>query len=47
MTTTDMPLATVAERVGYQNYLSFKRAFARVRGVMPREYRELYRNAED
>ena len=47
LTTTDMPLATVAERVGYQNYLSFKRAFARVRGVMPREYRELYRNAED
>lgn len=34
-------LAAISEKVGYLNYLSFKRAFTRVKGISPRAYREL------
>ena len=35
-----LPLTEVSQAVGYENYLSFKRAFMRVEGISPREYRE-------
>ena len=37
---TDLPLATVAQRVGYKNEQAFARAFRRVMGESPRSYRE-------
>ena len=37
---TDMSLSAVAERVGYTNYISFKRAFVRYTGDAPKAYRE-------
>lgn len=38
--TMDAPIAEVARRVGYENELSFKRAFVRYEGIKPREYRQ-------
>lgn len=38
--TMDAPIAEIARRVGYENELSFKRAFVRYEGIKPREYRQ-------
>ncbi len=35
----DATLADIAQATGYASYLSFKRAFVRVYGVSPRDYR--------
>lgn len=37
---SDESLAAIAEKAGYLNYYSFKRAFQRGEGISPREYRE-------
>lgn len=37
---SDAPIAEVARQVGYENELSFKRAFVRYEGIRPKEYRE-------
>jgi YesN/AraC family two-component response regulator len=39
---TDRNLAGIASDCGYENYLSFKRAFSRSEGISPREYREAH-----
>lgn len=35
----DMPLSEIAKTVGYINYITFKNAFVRVKGMTPRDYR--------
>ncbi len=42
---SDLPLAAVAERVGYASEFAFNRTFHRVRGVPPGRYREQARHA--
>ena len=37
---SDITIIDVSQKVGYTNYLTFKRAFIRAIGVSPREYRE-------
>lgn len=37
---TDMSIAKISETVGYEHYLSFKRAFIRIKKMTPKEYRE-------
>lgn len=37
---SDLAITTIAEKVGYTNYTTFKRAFIRMKGISPREYRE-------
>lgn len=37
--TSDMNITTIAEKVGYANYSTFKRAFIRCQGISPKEYR--------
>lgn len=37
--TTDLPLAEIAQRAGYESEFSFNRAFKRERGVTPGRYR--------
>ena len=37
---TDMPVSQIADKIGYDSYLSFKRAFIRVESISPKEYRE-------
>ena len=44
--TTDIAIVNISQAVGYQNYLSFKRAFIRTEGISPREYRERYNVAQ-
>ena len=39
---TDESLSAIALRCGYENYLSFKRAFSRFAEMAPREYREAH-----
>lgn len=36
---TEMNINEVGEAVGYENYISFKRAFLRYQGISPREIR--------
>ena len=36
---TEMNINEVGEAVGYENYVSFKRAFLRYQGISPREFR--------
>ena len=43
---TDESLAVIAEKTGYLNYYSFKRAFQRGQGISPREYREGENNGD-
>lgn len=38
-----MNIADIAAACGYENYLSFKRAFTRCEGISPREYRDIHR----
>ena len=40
---TTLPIADISNSVGYQNYLSFKRAFIRSENISPREYRDQMR----
>lgn len=37
-------IASIAQDCGYENYLSFKRAFLRKEGISPREYRTIHMN---
>lgn len=37
---TDMPIAQIVPKIGYDSYLSFKRAFVRMESISPKEYRE-------
>jgi AraC-like DNA-binding protein len=39
LVTSKLPVATVAERVGYQSDLSFVKAFKKLHGLTPRAYR--------
>ncbi len=43
---TDTPVKTIASRVGYDSESSFARAFSRVRGISPTEYRKVHRRTE-
>ena len=47
MSDPSMSLLSIAEAVGYSNYLTFKRAFVRLRGMSPRDYRQLYGDTAD
>ena len=38
-----MNIADIAVACGYENYLSFKRAFTRCEGISPREYRDIHK----
>lgn len=38
-----MNIANIAVACGYENYLSFKRAFTRCEGISPREYRDIHK----
>lgn len=40
LTQTSQSIASISLACGYENYLSFKRAFIRIEGISPREYRE-------
>ncbi len=40
LTTTNLPVALVAEKVGYQSELSFVKAFKKLHRVTPRAYRQ-------
>ena len=40
LTTSSLPVAHVAERVGYQSDLSFVKAFKKLHGETPRAYRK-------
>ena len=40
---SEAPIAEVSRQVGYENELSFKRAFIRYEGIRPREYRQQQR----
>ena len=44
---TEIPVAEVARKVGYENELSFKRAFVRYEGIKPREYRQNQQNENE
>lgn len=46
LTTTDLPLAAIPERVGYRSSVGFHLAFRRHTGVPPGEYRRLARPGE-
>ncbi len=39
LTTTDLPVPTVGEKIGYQSDLSFVKAFKKLHGSTPRAYR--------
>ncbi len=39
LTTTDLPVPTVGEKIGYQSDLSFVKAFKKLHGATPRAYR--------
>jgi transcriptional regulator GlxA family with amidase domain len=39
--TTTLPVAEVAERVGYEDPYYFTRCFRRIMGLSPRRYREM------
>lgn len=41
---TSLSIADISQQVGYENYLSFKRAFIRTEGLSPREFREQNRH---
>lgn len=43
---TEKSLSSIALSCGYENYLSFKRAFSRFEGTSPREYREAHAASE-
>lgn len=43
LTSTPQSIAVIAQACGYENYLSFKRAFIRSEGVSPREWRDVNR----
>ncbi len=47
MSDPSMSLLSIAEAVGYSNYLTFKRAFVRLRGMSPRDYRQLFGDTAD
>lgn len=40
-------LTNIAEQVGYENYTSFNRAFKRIEGISPQEYRNLQDLSKD
>ena len=40
MQAVDLPLSEIANIVGYINYITFKNAFVRVKGMTPRDYRK-------
>ena len=42
----NLPLETIAERVGFSDYSSFYRAFKQEYGISPRQYRKLQENNE-
>lgn len=42
---TDMSLTEIAEQTGYSAYLTFKRAFIRYTGMLPKDYRSVNRCA--
>jgi AraC-like DNA-binding protein len=44
---SDIPLAVIAERVGYASEFAFNRTFHRVRGTPPGRYREQAREAQE
>ena len=44
LTETMEPIPSIAEQVGYQNVISFYRAFKKVEGIPPGEYRSQYRH---
>lgn len=44
LTETNEPIPSIAEQVGYQNVISFYRAFKKVEGIPPGEYRSQYRH---
>lgn len=41
---SDMSISDIGTACGYENYLSFKRAFTRCEGISPREYRDIHRH---
>ncbi len=40
LTQTDLPIAEIAARVGYENGSKFTKAFRDVRGILPKDYRK-------
>lgn len=40
---TDMPIALVASKVGYDNYTNFTQTFRKTKGLTPTDYRKKYR----
>ena len=46
MSDPSVSLLSIAEAVGYSNYLTFKRAFTRLRGMSPRDYRQLFSESD-
>lgn len=42
---TSNSIASISLSCGYENYLSFKRAFTRIEGISPREYRDIHRQS--
>ena len=44
---SDMTLAEIAEKLGYQDVSTFSRSFADVEGISPTEYRKQFQNEDD
>ncbi len=42
---TDDSIQSIAEQIGYQNVISFYRAFKKIQNIPPGEYRIMYRNS--
>lgn len=40
---TDMPIALVASKVGYDNYTNFTQTFRKLKELTPTDYRKKYR----
>jgi AraC-like DNA-binding protein len=47
LTTSDLSISELCKQTGYDNYLSFKRAFIRLMGVSPRDYRDNFIKKKD
>lgn len=43
---SSVSMPTIAEKIGYGSYATFKRAFVRYQGMSPREYREMHGSSD-